>query len=523
MNQIYIHGLFLILLPILIPNLAFASPVVPHQELPVPTGFTNKIDGQSTTGYDSLDFQTVTYVSDGNFLNATFFLPEKFNPNNTRITTYGMLIGIDAKSGNGQGGINFIYSQTLDNDKWIVNYQQITSSGHTATFYKTIEPYDGQINQDDFINLSLDLRKLGSPNYYDIIFFSTGEVDQSQFHVTNGPPIASKVIKGSSLVFIPPLSISMETIPSPLMLLPGDHKDITLRFKTNTNLNLPVMIQVPPQSKNGITVNEFNQFQNYTFSDGQVDIPVEVSVPDNAKTSLQNFPVQIFESFNRNASINGESVDNELIKATLFTTEPLNKQLELEIPVGTKPEVDWSVYAPWIAVFVTAVGIGATSILTVKSNRLTRKEIKAKVRPILARTEMGQSAFEDGVSELAQSDHALTCEKALFHFANVGELPAKNIKKKWDIGIMKEDHFSEVMCSKDYEVGINMPDMAPNEKYSIDIEWNSLYYNESTTSSNCYFRLVLEYEDYEKNKYHYNIEGHFFGGGYVYIDSANIT
>ena len=154
-----------------------------------------------------------------------------------------MLIRVDAKSGNGQGGINFIYSQTWDNGKWVVNYQQIISSGDTATIYKTIKPYDGQINQDNFINLSLDLRKLGSPDYYDVIFFSTGEVEQSQFHVIKGPPIAPKVIKGSSLVFIPPLSINMETIPSPFMLLPGDHKDITLRFKTNTNLNLPLFLQ----------------------------------------------------------------------------------------------------------------------------------------------------------------------------------------------------------------------------------------------------------------------------------------
>src|SRR5579872_5998073 len=201
MNSIYVI-LSLISLAFLVPNLAFASPIVPHQEIQVPTGFSN-IGGKTAIGYDSLNFQTVTYVSDGNFLNATYFMNENFNPIDTDVATYGMLIGVDAKSGNGQGGINFIYSQTWDNGKWDVKYQQITSSGDSAIFYEFTQPYDGKINQDKFVNLSLDLKRLGSPDYYDIIFFSEGEVNKTRFHIITGPPLEPYVDKGSSLVFIP--------------------------------------------------------------------------------------------------------------------------------------------------------------------------------------------------------------------------------------------------------------------------------------------------------------------------------
>lgn len=343
---------FIVFSLILIPNSSFASPIITHQEISIPPGFTKP--QKILNEFGSLDFNTVTYLSDGNFLNATFFLPEKFNPNETQSFTYGLEIGVDAKNGNGLAGINFIFSQTWDNGKWIIKYQQITSSGQLAIIKQMVEPYEGKINQDKFINLSIDLKEIGSPDYYDVIFFSEGKSKIDNTSTT--------LVKGSSIVFIPNLFVSMSTNPSPLLFVPGDHTVITLQLKINANVNLPLTVQIQSNTVNGVKVNEFGQDPHYDISNGVTNIPLEVTVPYTTSPSLQIFPIAVSESFDR-TGINRALINNELINATLFTTPTLFETLQLEIPVGTSPPINPFLLVAFSSLAITIIALIIQAVL----------------------------------------------------------------------------------------------------------------------------------------------------------------
>lgn len=395
-----------ILLLILIPQSSFASPIMSHQEIAVPPGFSKPQKVMNEFG--SLDFNTVTYMSDGRFLNATFFLPEKFNPDETNSTTFGMEIGVDAKSGNGLAGINFIYSQTWDHGKWYSQYQQITSSGQLAVVKQLIKPYDGKINQDKFVNISIDLREIGSPEFYDVIFFSEGKSG------------GENLIKGSSIIFIPNLFVSMNTNPSPLLFTPGDHTVITLQLKINANVNLPLMVQIQSNTVNGIKVNEFGQDPHYDISSGTANIPLEVTVPYTASPSLQIFPVTISESFNR-TGLNQALINNELINATLFTTPTLFETLQLEIPVGTSPPINPFLLAAFSSLAITIIALIIQSVLQrSKAGQFAllvpRPKINDEHIPILFIQNIGNGFATDVHIELKtpQNEFLLKVEKFAF-------------------------------------------------------------------------------------------------------------
>ena len=396
----------IILLLILIPPISFESPVISHQEISVPPGFNKPQKVMAEFG--SLDFNTVTYVSDGRFLNATFFLPEKFNPDETNSTTFGMEIGVDAKNGNGLAGINFIYTQTWNNGKWFSQYQQITSSGQSAVVKQLIKSYDGKINQDKFINMSVDLKEIGSPEFYDVIFFSEGKSGDNN------------LIKGSSIIFIPNLFVSMSTNPSPLLFTPGDHTVITLQLKINANVNLPLMVQIQSNTVNGVKVNEFGQDPHYDISSGTANIPLEVTVPYTTSPSLQIFPVTISESFNR-TGLNQELINNELINATLFNTPTIFETLQLEIPVGTSPPINPFLLAAFSSLAITIIALIIQSVLQrSKAGQFAllvpRTKINDEHIPILFIQNIGSGFATDVHVELktSQNEFLLKIEKFVF-------------------------------------------------------------------------------------------------------------
>ncbi|MDE1844462.1 MAG: hypothetical protein KGI10_03945 [Thaumarchaeota archaeon] len=154
-----------------------------------------------------------------------------------------------------------------------------------------------------------------------------------------------------------------------------------------------------------------------------------------------------------------------------------------------------------------------------ESNSLLRKDLDVKIRPVLARTVIGDSIRKapDG-SIIHEPVYSLQPDKVLFHFTNSGTLPAKKIKQTSFISLKPKDTHEKIYALE----GKELPDLAPNEKYSIDIFYEKLHYTQALAFNICHFGLNLEYEDPNGNGYFYHMQGHF-EKGYLMLDSVEMN
>ena len=170
-----------------------------------------------------------------------------------------------------------------------------------------------------------------------------------------------------------------------------------------------------------------------------------------------------------------------------------------------------------IAIAIASVIVAITAITTLlKSNKttqiqlqLTRKQFRHRTRPILARYVYKKEIRNSG-TQTDGDTYSLVLEKILFHFINNGTTIAINVRKNSYAQLKGNGIKQPILNPNILQLEIEkLPDLSPTEYYSIDVKWNSGMYNEAVESNNCYFGLVILYDDDEGNQYYYHMEGHF--------------
>lgn len=79
----------------------------------------------------------------------------------------------------------------------------------------------------NYLELSFNLENANYPNIYDILFYAT------DMYVKDGR--LCRMIDVANRMYVPPPEFSITTIPSSLVLRPGDEKNVELQIKSNTN------------------------------------------------------------------------------------------------------------------------------------------------------------------------------------------------------------------------------------------------------------------------------------------------
>lgn len=158
-----------------------------------------------------------------------------------------------------------------------------------------------------------------------------------------------------------------------------------------------------------------------------------------------------------------------------------------------------------------------------QSNNLIKEELDVKIRPILGRTTIGDSNLKTATGVIHEPVFSLQPTKVLFHFTNTGMLPAKNITKRSYVRLKRKNGWILTKTSDDISVeGIKLASLAPNEKYSIDVFYDTQHYKESLALDTCYFGLILNYEDPKGEKFFYHMEGHF-EKQYLMLDKVDMN
>lgn len=153
---------------------------------------------------------------------------------------------------------------------------------------------------------------------------------------------------------------------------------------------------------------------------------------------------------------------------------------------------------------IAAISAYLTAYFSRKQIDHLNEERKHRLRPIIVRREYFK--FQD---ELLRP-HKIQQDKVLFRLVNQGPLPAVKIIIEWYVAIMKNGERTLIRSSaEDYPDGRPLPSMGPGESYSVDLFIDPIHYKHATESNDCAFGLIIHYEDDNKIKYRYHMEGYF--------------
>ena len=166
-------------------------------------------------------------LSDGKNLNATLWLNRFDKIPDVDFLSYIMAIDVDGQFKNGIADTDYDVVIYWDKDigNWTRIFEEKTPSENIIL--DKIENYTGFYGIEDdygYVKLSADLSKMVFPQNYDITFWSTYTQGNSQHtDVTNG-------------VHIPPIesAISMQLVPNPVELRPGDEKIIRIQVNSTS-------------------------------------------------------------------------------------------------------------------------------------------------------------------------------------------------------------------------------------------------------------------------------------------------
>jgi len=154
-----------------IPSALASSSFNTQEIVPIPPhAFNNAGNEVNPTG--SAILKDVTFFSDGNHLNATYWTLDQSPHIGSTVVTYGMLIDSDSDDKTGYGGIDYILQVQFENNKAVESLVELTNLGDKKIIYSNFENPKLFQKEKNRTPLSLDLRTIGSPEKYKISFFT---------------------------------------------------------------------------------------------------------------------------------------------------------------------------------------------------------------------------------------------------------------------------------------------------------------------------------------------------------------
>lgn len=162
-----------------------------------------------------------------------------------------------------------------------------------------------------------------------------------------------------------------------------------------------------------------------------------------------------------------------------------------------------------IGLFFTAVIANVISFYFLRGElNQIKKDARQKTRPILAR-HIHQKELKNLTEPRNGDTYAISHEKALFHFINNGTTTAINVKRQKYVELTNQSFSNPRLDPRNPNDILRLSDIAPTEYYSIDVEWNSGFYNAAVSGKTCHFGLLVWYDNEDGNHYYYQIEGYF--------------
>ena len=263
-------------------------------------------------GNPSTDILNVNYLSDGNTLNATLWLAAPVNKilNNTNVVKYGMLIDADSSSATGIRGFDYQVEVKWQNGSWTRTFTEWSSSGEARILTEEYNYTGFYGTNSSYVMLYSDLKAMGFPTKYNVVFYAAERNKESSKWIYD----FTKVIQ------IPTAELTLSSIPSSLVMRPGEVADVEIMARAKDLENHLVSLSI----------------QNGSSDIETTLVPNKIQLPSNS-LAISNLNIKVLE----NATIFPSTLHilaNASHESNSLPTSLSSRATNLEIPALLKSE-----------------------------------------------------------------------------------------------------------------------------------------------------------------------------------------
>lgn len=227
-------------------NVLALSPAFGRQEIANPWyHWTNMQSGEETNiGPNYTNIHSVTYSSDGRFLNSTLWFPSLSGLTSSNgkpsadVIAYGIMIDADLNGDSGFQGVDYELQISWNNNTkaWTQTLIEYASDGNSRRIAPAADTNFTGFNEKDknYVKLDLDLKSILYPPRYRIFFYA--------YSLENNK---SWLLDPVRWIYVPPPEFSMSTSPATLDITAGDKGTIELNVNSTTGFQPTVYLDIP--------------------------------------------------------------------------------------------------------------------------------------------------------------------------------------------------------------------------------------------------------------------------------------
>lgn len=249
-------------------------------------------------GDESTDISKAYYLSNGKYLNATLWLvaPIEDKPSNkTEILGYGMLIDADSNYATGVLGIDYRFGVTWNNStrSWTKVFEELGSFNELGkvgekAVVSPIQDYHGFFKSGEkYVDLSMDLSEIGSPDNYRVIFYA---IEKRQ-----GSPLFADF---TTWAYIPPPKFELSTNPDPVEVSQGESRTFTIQLKSTSD-NQPLRVE---NFEVQAPSNHHLQWDFHALSKSNNSEPTPVAISADGEAKVGSYTASIITVIDQESS-----------------------------------------------------------------------------------------------------------------------------------------------------------------------------------------------------------------------------
>jgi hypothetical protein len=303
---------------ILVQDAFSVPPSFQRQEITLGSGnWFNMTSGRTaSSGPDYIDIQSISYFSNGKYLNATLWLANFVtNPNDFENVNYGIYFDADSNNRTGLSGIDYKVEISWSNQTrtWTRVLEEWSSNGKSKVLGPKQNVTDFFGESGSYVTLYADLDSMLSPDNYRVIFYAEVIDSIKRFYW---------IIDSTNWISVPSPELDLTVLPNPIILTQGEQSIAQVRINSSTPDELDVDLYLPQNSDNSKLITTSIDSEKFRIPPfGVASTPLRVYIPPNiaptgymimmhANITARNMPLFADYGFTQQSDIQKRSTNN---------------------------------------------------------------------------------------------------------------------------------------------------------------------------------------------------------------------
>jgi hypothetical protein len=264
---------------------------------------------------------SVSYISDGKYLNVTFWLTAAFNntahPHNPTYRTY---IDADSNTETGWEGIDYIGIIEYDRGTkvWTDSFLETSKSGTRELRVKNYTDFD---RRSTYVSMSIDLSMMNYPYQYRLLFLQTDTVPDE---TTQGQ--MRQITDFANTVHVPSPNFNI-SMPNSVEVIQGEVENVKVNVKSTNSIQgiegvMPKLFFYSPFDSDNLKL-DFKPRTTELSRDGSASFDLVVKPTRNLPIGNYELPIHFNVSFPSEFFGNPTENITEVSNAIVIVRDPL--------------------------------------------------------------------------------------------------------------------------------------------------------------------------------------------------------